>query len=128
MGRLEFTPRKGINCPNRMMKKAEKVETKQVVEKPIEVQISPSTVVEKPIVETIVPVRIAKVVDVKFEYMQKVKLEDINIIVEFSNDTLNMTHPTELEFDTSVLGKIEAVVHFRDLSVKHLFEVVKPTE
>lgn len=128
MGRLEFTPRKGINCPNRMIKKGEKVETKVVVQKPIDIQISPATVIEKPINDSIVPIKIVKVVDAKFEYMQNVRLEDVNIIVEFNNDALDITHPTQLEFDTSVLGKIEAIVHFENLSVKHLFEVIKPAQ
>ena len=74
------------------------------------------------------PLRIAKVVNKNIEvtYMEKLLPRDITIIVEFSDDTLNLVNPTKVICDTSVLVDSDIEIYYKELMTVVKGKIVKP--
>ena len=62
------------------------------------------------------------------EFNKQIKPNEIDLIVEFSNNNLSIVKATSVECDTSVLGKTVLTIHYHNLQVSNFVTVVKPKE
>ena len=108
---------------------------------PIE-EVSPvvenTSIVKKEVVEAVVeqvqpanteakPVKIARLANEKIEvkWNEEIKCDDVNIIIEWSNDLMTIEHPTKIVADTSILGETSINIHYYGLAFRAKAVVIR---
>lgn len=91
----------------------------EVVEAVVE-QVQPANTEAK-------PVRIARLANERIEvkWNEEIKCDDVNIIVEWSNDLMTIEHPTKIVADTSVLGETPINIHYYGLAFRAKAVVIR---
>ena len=129
MSTLNYTSRKGMKCSDRMHSShAEKVDDKKEIKEPVKIQVSENVSLKQmPVLSTEnQPIKISRVLPIEVEFGKEIKCDEVDMIIEFENGDIAISHPTKVEYDTSVLGEREAKLYFKDLMVKQKVKVIRP--